>query len=71
MYYSNEDFENFYVRCKAEGLPQKLSIQEYCLRNNVSRNLFSNCKAIGESILHEPNGIAIPDISVGPLLGHD
>ena len=41
MYYRNEDFENFYVRYKAEGLPQKLSIQEYCLRNKVSWNLFN------------------------------
>ncbi len=40
MYYSNEDFENFYVRYKAEGLPRKISIQEYCIRNKVSWNLF-------------------------------
>lgn len=41
MYYSNEDFENFYVRYKAEGLPRKISIQEYCIRNKVSWNLFN------------------------------
>lgn len=41
MYYSNEDFENFYVRYKAEGLPQKISIREYCIRNKVSWNLFN------------------------------
>ncbi len=40
MYYSNEDFENFYVRYKAEGLPRKISIREYCIRNKVSRSLF-------------------------------
>lgn len=41
MYYSNEDFENFYVRYKAEGLPQKLSIQQFCIQNKVSWNLFN------------------------------
>lgn len=40
MYYSNEDFENFYVRYKAEGLPRRLTIQEFCIRNNVPWNLF-------------------------------
>lgn len=41
MYYSNEDFENFYVRYKAEGLPQKISIQQFCIQNKVSWNLFN------------------------------
>lgn len=41
MYYSNEDFENFYVRYKAEGLPQNMSIQQFCMANKVSWNLFN------------------------------
>ncbi len=41
MYYSNEDLENFYVRYKAEGLPRKISIQEFCLRNKMPWNLFN------------------------------
>lgn len=41
MYYSNEDFENFYVRYKAEGLPQNISIQQFCIKNEVSWNLFN------------------------------
>lgn len=41
MYYSNEDFENFYVRYKAEGLPRNISIQEFCMQNKVSWNLFN------------------------------
>lgn len=41
MYYSNEDFENFYVRYKAEGLPGNISIQQYCIKNKVSWNLFN------------------------------
>lgn len=36
MYYSNEDIENFYVRYKAEGLPQNISIQQFCIKNKVS-----------------------------------
>lgn len=39
--YSSEDFERFYIRYKAEGLPRKLSIQEFCIRNNVQWNLFN------------------------------
>lgn len=39
--YSSEDFENFYIRYKAEGLPRKLSIQEFCIRNKVPWNLFN------------------------------
>ena len=40
MYYSNEDFENFYVRYKAEGLPRNICLKEFCMRNNVPWNLF-------------------------------
>lgn len=39
--YSNEDFENFYVRYKAEALPRGISIQSWCLKNKVSWNLFN------------------------------
>lgn len=39
--YSNEDFENFYVRYKIEGLPKGITIQSWCIRNNVSWNLFN------------------------------
>lgn len=35
--YCNEDFENFYDCYKAEVLPMKLLIQEFCLLNKVSR----------------------------------
>ena len=34
--YSSEDFENFYVRYKAEALPKGISIQSWCLKNKVS-----------------------------------
>lgn len=39
--YSNEDFENFYIRYKAEGLPGKMSIQSFWMKNKVSWNLFN------------------------------
>lgn len=39
--YSNEDFENFYVRYKAEALPKGISIQSWCMKNKVSWNLFN------------------------------
>ena len=39
--YSSEDFENFYVRYKAEGLPQGMSIQSWCMKHKVSWNLFN------------------------------
>ncbi len=46
--YSSEDFENFYVRYKAEALPKGVSIQSWRMKNKVSWNLFNNCKAIDE-----------------------
>lgn len=39
--YSSEDFENFYVRYKAEALPKGISIQSWCMKNKVSWNLFN------------------------------
>lgn len=40
MLYSNEDFENFYVRYKAEGVPIKICMKDFCIRNKVPWNLF-------------------------------
>lgn len=40
MLYSNEDFENFYVRYKAEALPKNITVKAFCLHNNVPWNLF-------------------------------
>lgn len=40
MLCSNEDFENFYVRYKAEGLPRNLTVKAFCLKNKVPWNLF-------------------------------
>lgn len=40
MLYSNEDFENFYVRYKAEALPKDITIKAFCIHNNVPWNLF-------------------------------
>ena len=39
--YSNEDFENFYVRYKAEGLPRNMSIKTWCLKQKMPWNLFN------------------------------
>lgn len=30
--YSSEDFENFYVRYKVEGLPRSITIKDFCIR---------------------------------------
>ncbi len=35
MLYSNEDFENFYVRYKVEGLPRNLTVETFCLVGGV------------------------------------
>lgn len=40
MLYSNEDFENFYVRYKAEGLPRNMTVKAFCIHNKVPWNLF-------------------------------
>ena len=39
--YSNEDFENFYIRYKAEGLPRNISVKSWCIKNKVPWNLFN------------------------------
>ena len=40
MTYTNEDFERFYIRYKAEAVPNGESMQSYCYRNKVPSNLF-------------------------------
>lgn len=42
MYYTNEDFEQFFIRYKAEGLPAKETLQGFCSRNKVPYNLYSD-----------------------------
>ena len=40
MTYSNEDFERFYIRYKAEAVGRGETMQSYCSRNKVPFNLF-------------------------------
>ena len=40
MTYSNEDFERFYIRYKAEVVGRGETMQSYCSRNKVPFNLF-------------------------------
>ena len=40
MTYSNEDFERFYIRDKAEETGRGETMQSYCSRNKVPFNLF-------------------------------
>lgn len=40
MTYSNEDFERFYIRYKAEGAPRGVTLQGFCSTNKVPYNLF-------------------------------
>ena len=40
MTYSNEDFERFYIRYKAEAVGRGETMQAYCSRNKVPFNLF-------------------------------
>src|SRR5574344_1097458 len=39
--YSNNDFERFFIRYKAESVTSKESIQSFCFRNKVPYNLFA------------------------------
>lgn len=65
--YSSEDFENFYVRYKAEGLPSGMSIQSWCMKNILVRHdrnrkdklldlLFNN----NERLMWELSGLFCP-----------
>lgn len=40
MTYSNENFERFYIRYKAEAMLRGVSMQAYCSSNNVPYNIF-------------------------------
>ena len=40
MTYSNEDFERFYIRYKAEEVGRGETMQSYCSRNKIPFNLF-------------------------------
>ena len=40
MTYSNEDFERFYIRYKAEAVGRGETMQSYCSRNKIPFNLF-------------------------------
>ena len=38
--YSSEDLERFYFQYQTEAVPHGVSIQSFCLKNNVPYNLF-------------------------------
>lgn len=38
--YSNEDLERFYFKYQTEALPHGISVQTFCLTNNVPYNIF-------------------------------
>lgn len=40
MYYTNEDFERFYLKYKSEGITANETMQSFCDRNKVPFNLF-------------------------------
>lgn len=42
--YSSEDLEWFYFQYKTDGLPHGVSIQDFCIRNKVPYNIFSEWK---------------------------
>ena len=39
--YSYNDFERLFLRYKLEGVPSGVSIEQFCLSNQVPYNLFS------------------------------
>lgn len=61
MYYSNEDFENFYVRYKAEGLPRNICLKEFCVRNKVPWNLFDKWHRDTHHRIEEVRVVGRPD----------
>lgn len=63
MYYSNEDFENFYVRYKAEGLPRNICLKEFCMRNKVPWNLFDKWHRDTHHRIEEVQVVGRPEAS--------
>ena len=75
--YSNEDFENFYVRYKAEGLPKGVSIQSWCMKNKVSWNLFNKWyrdtrhRIVPVDVEGHPEEEAITEKAIREFEGHN
>lgn len=75
--YSNEDFENFYVRYKAEALPKGISIQSWCMKNKVSWNLFNKWyrdtrhRIVPVDVEGHPEEDALPDKAISELEAQD
>lgn len=46
--YSYNDFERLFLRYKLEGIPAGVSIEKFCMSNQVPYNLFSNGTRIPE-----------------------
>ena len=43
--YSSEDLDRFYFQYQTEAVPHRLSLQSFCLQNNLLYNLFHKwCK---------------------------
>lgn len=75
--YSNEEFENFYVRYKAEALPKGISIQSWCMKNKVSWNLFNKWyrdtrhRIVPVDVEGHPEDDALTDKAISELEAQD
>ena len=46
--YSYNDFERLFLRYKLEGIPAGISIEKFCMSNQVPYNLFSKVQGYPE-----------------------
>ena len=64
---SSEDLERFYFQYQTEAVPLGMSVQTFCLRNNVPYNIFSNGTRIPAKIVEvQVDGVLGSTIGIVP-----
>ena len=65
--YSYHEFEHFFIRYKLGGVLSGISIEQFCISNNVSYNLFEKChKDMRRKIMPVPV-LGAPPTDVGSV----
>ena len=79
--YSSEDLERFYFQYQTEAVPHGVSLQSFCLTNNVLYNIFYKChkdtrrkivEVQVDGVPSVPTSESVPSSSLGaPLVKED
>lgn len=59
---SSEDLERFYFQYQTEAVPLEMSVQTFCLRNNVPYNIFTMVQGYPQKIVE----VQVDGVPSGP-----